>query len=183
MALGRPRSQRCPGSSLTWGGASCGLARPREATEEGAGRALVGGASLRCGRIASAGFSLVTFHLLHFPPTALLEGRSLLSSRLHLSCLPEGREGGRQAEGLRREERGRGVRPLVLFCSEPFPSPLDSEEWQRCESRWRGNNLKWGKNGRMQQVAEMEVTRKQSSLGGGVVWAGGQEKQVIGLGR
>ena len=57
------------------------------------------------------------------------------------------------------------------------------EEWQRCESRCRGNNLKWGKNGRMQQVAEMEVTRKQSSLGGGVVWAGGQEKQVIGLGR
>ena len=40
-----------------------------------------------------------------------------------------------------------------------------------------------GQNGRVQQVAEMEVMRKQSSLGGGVVWGGGQEKQVIGLGR
>lgn len=138
MALGRPRSQRCPGSFQTWGGASCGLARLREAAEEGAGRALVGGASLRCDRIASAGFSLVTLYLPHFPPTASLVGRSLLSSHLHLSCLPEGREGGGQGGGL-------GMRTLVLFGSEPFPSPLDSEEWQRCESRCRGNNLKWGK--------------------------------------
>ena len=104
----------------------------------GAGRAFVGGASLRCDRIASAGFSLVPLYLPHFPPTVSLVGRSIFSSHLHLSCLPEGREGGGQGGGL-------GVRTLVLFGSEPFPSPLDSEEWQRCESRCRGNKSKWGK--------------------------------------
>lgn len=108
-----PALPRVP-SDLGRGELWAGLAGPREVTTEGAGRALVGGASLRCDRVASAGFSLATLYLPHLPPTALLVGRSLFSSRLRLSCLPEGREGGGQAEGLRREEGGANL-PFILL--------------------------------------------------------------------
>lgn len=44
-----------------------------------------------------------------------------------------------------------------------------------------GGSLEIGQNGRMQQVGAIEVTSKWNLLGGGLVWGGGQEKEVARL--
>ena len=117
-----------PGPFRAWGGASCGLegAGPPGAAPEGAGRALVGGASLRCDRIAWAGFS--PGHPLPSPPPPPAHRFGggwrwgSASSALVFTCPPEGRDGGGQAEGL---EWGGANLPFILFCASPFPH-LDS---------------------------------------------------------